>query len=320
MSFSSAVKDEVAKKRIEDISEVIAEIAGLVPTCGSLKFNNLGITVHFNTENAAVARRIFTFIKSYYSEEVEVLVSKSKQLKKKNLYSIIIRDTGAAKSLLYDINFLTGENVFMLNYKPYNILIDINTKKAYIRGAFLGAGSITNPEKFYHLEFVCADDSHAEFLSETIKSFSLNSKIVKRKESYVVYIKEAEQIGDLLTIIGANRSLLKFENIRVLKSVNNQVNRLVNLETANLNKTIDASLSQIADIKYIRDTVGIEKLPVNLQEVAKIRLRNDSLSLKEIGDMLDPPIGKSGVNHRLKKLKEIANKLRSEENGSNKNS
>jgi len=133
-----------------------------------------------------------------------------------------------------------------------------------------------------------------------------------RKENYIVYLKEAEQIADLLTIIGATKALLEFENIRVVKSVNNQVNRLVNLETANMNKTIDASLSQIADIELIDKTIGIDRLPRNLREVAEIRLRNDSISLKEIGDELNPPIGKSGVNHRLKKIKEIANKLRSE--------
>ncbi|SHH58848.1 hypothetical protein SAMN02745245_01681 [Anaerosphaera aminiphila DSM 21120] len=312
MSFSSIVKNEVAKIKVDDVCDVISELCGLVPTCGSLKFNRLGITIYFNTENAAVARRIFTFLKGYYSEEVEVMVSKSKQLKKRNVYSIILKESGAVKALLYDIDFLKSENVFMLNYRPRGIIEDVSCKKAYIRGAFLGAGSITNPERSYHFEFVCEEVEHAEFLSEIINSFGLNSKIVMRKENYIVYLKEAEQIADLLTIIGATKALLEFENIRVVKSVNNQVNRLVNLETANMNKTIDASLSQIADIEFIDKTIGIDRLPRNLREVAEIRLKNDSISLKEIGDELNPPIGKSGVNHRLKKIKEIANKLRSE--------
>ncbi|RVU55084.1 DNA-binding protein WhiA [Anaerosphaera multitolerans] len=312
MSFSSSVKNEVAKKKVDDICDVIAELCGLVPTCGSLKFNSSGVTIYFNTENAAVARRIFTFLKGYYSEEVEVMVSKSRQLKKKNVYSISLKDSGAAKVLLYDIDFIKGENVFLINYKPENIITNTCCKKAYIRGAFLGSGSVTNPERSYHLEFVCENFEHAQFLSEVINSFLLNSKIVRRKESYIVYLKEAEQISDLLAIIGATKSLLDFENVRVFKALNNQVNRIVNLETANMNKTIDASLSQIEDIEFINRTIGLDKLPENLQEVAKIRLENDSISLKEIGEKLNPPIGKSGVNHRLKKIKDIANKLRSE--------
>lgn len=320
MSFSSSVKNEVAKKKVEDLCDIIAELAGLIPMCGSLKFNQFQIvTLNFNTENASVARRIFTFLKNYYSDDVEVVVSKSKQLKKNNIYSVILKDGNAVKVLLYDLDFLRDENVFMPNYRVNSVLQSDCCKRAYIRGAFLGAGSITNPERSYHLEFVSNNNEHANFLSNLINEFGLNSKIIKRKDNYVIYLKEAEQISDLLTIIGATNSVLEFENIRVVKYMKNRVNRIVNCETANLSKTVEASIKQVEDILYIQNTIGLDKLDLPLQEVALLRVENRDSSLKEIGDMLNPPIGKSGINHRLNKIKKIASKLRSEQDD-NKNS
>ncbi|EFI42024.1 DNA-binding protein WhiA [Peptoniphilus sp. oral taxon 386] len=317
MSFSSSVKDEVAKMKVSQNCDIVAELSGLIPMCASLKFNE-GINIYFNTENAAVARRIFTFLKRYYSDEVEVVVSKSKQLKKNNIYSIILKDDGASRVLLYDVDYLRNENVFTPNYMPISILDMDCCKRAYIRGAFLGAGSISNPEKYYHFELVSSKYEHAKFLSEIINSLGFNSKIVGRKESYIVYIKEAEKISDMLSYIGASKATLDFENIRVYKDINNRVNRIVNLENANLNKIVNTSVKQVMDIEYIKNTIGLESLPKNLRDVAELRLEDDSISLKELGEMLNPPVGKSGVNHRLNKIKEIASKLRSEHNG-NKN-
>lgn len=315
MSFSSSVKNEVARIKVSDKDEIISELSGMLPMCGSLKFNQFQeITLYFNTENASVARRIFTFLKNSYSENVEVIVSKSRQLKKNNIYAVTLKDTKAVKVLLNDLDFLRNENVFMPNYVVNSVLKNDHCKRAYIRGAFLGAGSITNPERSYHLELVSNNEDHARFLSQTINEFNLNSKIVKRKENYVIYLKEAEQISDFLTIIGAINSVLDFENIRVMKFMKNKVNRIVNCETANLNKTINASLKQVEDILYIKKTIGLENLPEPLREVAMLRVKNADSSLKEIGDMLEPPVGKSGINHRLNKIKKIASELRSEHN------
>lgn len=314
MSFSSSVKNEVARKKLSDICDMTAELSGMLPMCGALKFNQFQIvTLSFNTENASVARRIFTFLKRYYSEDVEVVVSKSKQLKKNNIYSVILKDGSAVKTLLYDSDFIKDENVFMPNYKPFFLLENDCCKRSYIRGAFLGAGSISNPEKSYHLEFVSNNEEHAKFLSSLINSYNLNSKIIKRKENYVIYLKEAEQISDLLAIIGATNSVLEFENIRVVKYMKNRVNRIVNCETANLNKTVNASVKQVNDILYIKESIGLNSLPEPLREVAVLRVENRDSSLKEIGEMLDPPVGKSGINHRLNKIKKIASKLRSEQ-------
>lgn len=312
MSFSLSVKNELAKIALSDVSEVIAEIAGMVPMCASLKMRMRDIDVYFNTENASVARRIFTFLKNFYSSDVEVKVSKSRQLKKNNYYSVVLKDSGASRVLLYDIEFIRGENVFIPTYTPMFILRDDEAKRAYIRGCFLGAGSISNPEKHYHMEFVSNNERHANYLKNIINQYGFNSKIVARKQNYIVYIKEAEQISDLLSLMGAQNSMLQFENVRVVKDINNNVNRIVNLENANLSKIVNSSVKQVIDIEYIKERIGLDALPESLREVAELRLEDDTMSLKELGQRLNPPIGKSGVNHRLNKIKDIANKLRSE--------
>ncbi|HEY4544175.1 MAG TPA: DNA-binding protein WhiA, partial [Tissierellaceae bacterium] len=168
----------------------------------------------------------------------------------------------------------------------------------------------SNPEKSYHLEFTTNNKEHSDNLCEIINSFNLSAKVVQRKENYVVYLKEGSQIVDLLNIIGAHQALLNFENVRVLKDMRNNVNRLVNCETANLSKTIDASMKQVENIKLIQDTKGLHTLPPKLREIAYLRLEYRDATLKEIGEMLDPPVSKSGVNHRFRNIEKIANNIK----------
>ena len=202
--------------------------------------------------------------------------------------------------------------IITLNYSiPEFVLKDDNIKRAYIKGAFLGGGSISNPEKTYHLEFVTHSEEYAQDLSKLINSFGLNSKVIQRKNSFIIYIKEGEQIVDLLNIVGAHTSLLELENIRIMKEMRNNVNRLVNCETANLSKTVNAAVRQVESIKLIQNSIGLQRLPKNLQEVAELRLSYPDESLKELGEMLDPPVGKSGINHRLRKIEKIAEEIRS---------
>lgn len=309
MSFSSDVKNEVAKIRVEDYNIIISELAGITPMCGVLKYKNFNLSMEYVTENAPVARRIFTFLRKSFGFDVEVRNAKSKQLKK-NLYIINVDEDESCRLLLDELKYIRDENVFIKNYRPEEITKSIREKKAYIRGAFLGAGSITNPEKSYHLEFVCSDEENADFLREKINEFGLNSKVTTRKDKYIVYIKEAEQISDFLSVIGAFNSLLKFENIRVLKEMRNNVNRIVNCETANLNKTVKSSLDQVEDIKLIDREIGLENLDDDLKLLADIRMNNRSMSLSDIANSLEPKVSKSTINYRFKKLKRIANKLR----------
>lgn len=160
------------------------------------------------------------------------------------------------------------------------------------------------------MEFVTNNEDFADSLRDLINSLGFNSKIVPRKNNYVVYLKESEQISDLLSVIGGHNALLSLQNTKIVKEMRNNVNRIVNCETANLSKTVNAAVRQVENIKLIQETIGISNLPANLQEIAKIRVEYEDMSLKELGEMLNPPIGKSGVNHRLRKIEEIANNLR----------
>lgn len=316
MSFSATTKNEIARIPITDNCCKLAELAAIVRMSGTIQIQDMGrFNLKMITENAATARRIFTMLREIYKGDIEVVVRRNRQLKKNNNYLIMVNNSDISKEILVDVGFIDEEknNIFHPNYEICQDIISRRCcKRAYIRGSFIGGGSISNPERTYHLEFVTNNEEHSKDLSNIINSFGLNSKIVSRKDNYVIYLKEGEQIADLLNIIGAHQALLKLEDIRVLKDVRNNINRIVNCETANLSKTINAAMRQIEHIEYIQNHKGLHKLPKNLREVAEIRLENVDASLKEIGELLDPPVGKSGVNHRFRKIEEIAKELRGE--------
>lgn len=193
----------------------------------------------------------------------------------------------------------------------HNVVVqNVCCKRAFIRGAFLSAGSISDPEKFYHFEITCASMRKAKQLQGLMASFDIEARIVLRKRYFVVYVKEGSQIAELLQIMEAPMALMELENIRIVKEMRNSVNRQVNCETANINKTVSAAVKQMEDIRYIQDTIGLESLPENLQEMARVRLERPEATLKELGEALEPPVGKSGVNHRLRKLSLMAEDLR----------
>ena len=322
MSFSSITKNELSRMHLEEKCCLLAELAALIRMSGSIQIGGFGkVNLKVSTENAAIARRIFTLLKNLYNVHTEVMVRKNKQLKKNNNYLMIVDYRSDAEKILIDVGILNRDEkqYYKINYGiPEEIVKKRCCKRSYIRGAFLGGGSISNPEKTYHLEFVTHSQEHSEDLCRLINTFGLNAKIVIRKESYVIYLKEGEQIVDLLNIIGAYSALLKLEDIRILKEVRNNINRIVNCETANLGKTINASIRQIKNIEYIDKTIGIDNLPENLIDIARLRLAHREASLKELGMMLSPTVGKSGVNHRLRKLEEIAEDLKKRRNKNEK--
>ena len=313
-SFSSETKNELSRIELDSRECSLAELAALIRMNGSISINgSRKVNLKFSTENAAIARRIFLLVKDLYNIQTEVMVRRNKQLKKNNSYIIFIDYSNKAEEVLLETGVLTidEDDSYSMAYDiPYELIKTRDCKRAYIRGAFLGGGSVNNPEKTYHLEFVTNTEEHSEGLCELINSFGLNAKIVLRKDNYIVYLKEGEQIVDLLNIIQAHNALLKLEDIRILKEMRNNINRIVNCETANLSKTINASIRQITNIEYIDRVMGIHKLPENLIDIAHIRLENRDASLKELGEKLCPPVGKTGVNHRLRKLDEIADGLR----------
>jgi DNA-binding protein WhiA len=308
MSFASETKKELTNLEVKDCCG-LAELSALIQMNGSLSFTNKKLAVDVQTENAAIARRIYTLIKRFYPVTVELLVRKKMRLKKNNVY--IVRLVDQARRILEDLGIIGEGFEFVTEICP-RLIMKKCCKRSYLRGAFLAGGSVNNPEtSSYHLEVFSLYKEHSEALCELMNSFDLNGKTLERKKGYMTYLKEAEKITDFLIIIGANNAMLKFEDIRILRDMRNSVNRLVNCETANLNKTIGASIRQVENIKYIQGTVGLDVLPEKLREIAELRVAHKDVTLKELGEMVSSgPISKSGINHRLRKVDAIAEKIR----------
>lgn len=315
MSFSSEVKNEICRYTDMSRKEAVAVLSAIMKVSGTLQLvSNKQLNFKISTENPAMARLVFKLLKKYFKIHTKVMVKQGGAFKKNNVYLIIITEEMGIRRLLGEAGVLTNNDGFSsidFGIEPH-IVDNVNCRKAYIRGAFLGGGSVSNPEKTYHLEFVTHNSDYAEQLSNLINHFNITSKVIQRKGSYVVYIKEGEQIVDLLNIIGAHNSLLKLENVRIMKEMRNNVNRLVNCETANLSKTVNAAVRQVESIKLIQRELGLSRLPRNLRDIAEVRLNNPDESLKELGELLDPPVGKSGVNHRLRRIEKIAEELKRE--------
>lgn len=315
MSFSAKVKGEICRIGELTREEARSELSAIMKVSGTLSLgSNKQLSFRVTTENPSIARRVFKLLKQYFNIHTKLLVKKNNSFKKNNIYMVIITEEMGVRSLLKEVGVLgSNEGIISLDYGiPKEFVEGEENKRAYVRGAFLGGGSISNPEKTYHLEFVTHNQDYAEELSILINTFGLSSKVIQRKGSYIIYIKEGEQIIDLLNIVGAHTSLLELENVRIMKEMRNNVNRLVNCETANLSKTVNAAVRQVESIKLIQAEIGLQRLPKNLRDVAELRLVYPDESLKELGELLSPPVGKSGVNHRLRKIEKIAEELRKE--------
>ncbi|WP_043930305.1 DNA-binding protein WhiA [Bacillus sp. EB01] len=308
MSFASETKKELTNIEAKPCCQK-AELSALIRMNGSLSYSNRKLVVDIQTENAAIARRIYTLIKKNYQTEVELLVRKKMRLKKNNVY--IVRLARYTKEILEDL-MIIGEGFTINHAISAELLKKKCCKRAYLRGAFLAGGSVNNPEtSSYHFEIYSMYKEHNDSLCELMNTFGLNSKTLERKKGYITYLKEAEKITEFLNIIGAHNALLRFEDVRIVRDMRNSVNRLVNCETANLNKTIGASLRQVENIRFIDRTVGLEILPGKLREIAELRVAYQDVTLKELGEMVSGgAISKSGINHRLRKIDEIAEKLR----------
>ncbi len=317
MSFSGNVKEELSEHWSSARHCQIAELAAILGLCGSIIINSRNeYRVKVHTENKAVARKVFTLIKKTFNIESDISIRRNIQ-KQSVSYSVVVKQHQDALRVLQAVKLIDEHLDGFEEVRIVNPIVVQQTccKRAFIRGAFLAAGSMSDPKKSYHFEIVCAAEPMAEQIRELMSSFSMDAKIVQRKKSYVVYLKEGSQIVDILNIMEAHVSLMELENVRILKEMRNTVNRKVNCETANLNKTVSAAVKQLEDITYLRDTIGLEKLSEGLEEVALARLSHPDASLKELGALLSPPVGKSGVNHRLRKLGDLAEKVRKEQGG-----
>ncbi|MEM1503021.1 DNA-binding protein WhiA [Domibacillus sp. 8LH] len=311
MSFASETKKELTTIETSGCCAK-AELSALIRMNGSLSFSNRQLVVNIQTENAAIARRIYVLIKRNYDAAVELLVRKKMRLKKNNVYIVRLKEN--AQVILDDLGII--EDGFSFIHHIASRITEKNCcQRAYLRGAFLAGGSVNNPEtSSYHLEIFSLYQEHNKALCTLMNEFSLNAKTLERKKGFITYLKEAEKISDFFSIVGAHSALMRFEDVRIVRDMRNSVNRLVNCETANLNKTIGAALRQVENIKFIDQTVGLGILPDRLREIAELRVLHQDVTLKELGEMVSgAAISKSGINHRLRKIDEIADKIRAGE-------
>lgn len=309
MSFSSKVKEELIKIDNSEKHCQKAELAAIIAYGAELTGNN---RILFQTDHQEMMERFDRLIQNLYGFLPKIHVICHSGHTNSCTYRLSIEESRQVVTILKSIGLMNnlGQIEEDADAMFSNVLQRTCCQRAFLRGAFLSSGSIADPEKNYHFEIVCSSLEKASVVRELIDYFGLEAKVVSRKKYYVAYIKEGAMISDVLSNMGAHISLLDFENIRVVKDVRNSINRRVNCETANINKTVSAARKQIEDIKYISESVGLHKLQTGLQEMAMIRLEEPDLSLKELGAMLTPPVGKSGVNHRLRKISQIADHIR----------
>ncbi|MBN7772931.1 DNA-binding protein WhiA [Clostridium aminobutyricum] len=313
MSFSIDTKNELAHLSQEKKCCMIAEIAGFIRMCGSIRLAGGGkIKIVLSTDNLAVARHYKILIKEYFGVDAKSDEEQGMTRKKGDPYLLIIGAEEMSEQILRETGILMiREGMNYISDGIYEGLIKTKCcRKAYLRGVFLGAGTISDPKKGYHMEIVCSSQVLANDVKKLINSFvGLHAKQVQRKKNYVVYVKESEQIIDILNILKAHGQLLKFEDVRIMKEMRNKANRINNCDSANLDKTLNAAQKQLEAIQKIEQKKGLSFLPEKLHQVAVLRLENPDASLQEMADMMEPPLKKSGMNHRLKKIEEIANKL-----------
>lgn len=308
MSYASEVKKELTTLEVSHEQNGKAELMALIRMNGALSLIDHQFVLSIQTENPATARRIYWLLEKFYGIKSELMVRRKMKLKKNNLYIVRLR-TGT-NYVLEDLDIIDGLQIKQT--VTNNFLTTDGPVRSYLRGAFLATGSVNNPETSrYHLEIYSLYEEHNNSICEMMNHYQLNARKTERRSGYITYLKEGEKIADFLSLIGATSSMLKFEDIRIMRDMRNSVNRIVNCENANMNKVADAATKQIQNIEFLDETVGLNKLPVKLQQVARARVIHPDVSLKELGDLVEGgPISKSGVNHRLRKLNEYAAKVR----------
>ena len=308
MSFSGTVKEELSHTVPNTRHCRIAELAVFLLFFGELKKTPMGRPyLVIRTENLPAARKCFTLIRKTFKMDVKIR-------RGKRAFSLVLPPGEDSLKVLSAVRLAGRLTEDGAEKEALNRLLiqELCCKRAFIRGMFLACGSLSDPQKSYHMEFVCEEASLAQQVVSALAAFEVEAKITLRKNSFIVYLKEGDALVEVLNIMGAFVSMMEMENVRILRGFRGSVNRQVNCETANIRKTVSAAVGQMDDIRYLQQTIGLDALPDGLREIAEIRLENPEATLKELGDSLNPPVGKSGVNHRLRKIKELAENIREE--------
>ncbi|MGI5881151.1 MAG: DNA-binding protein WhiA [Syntrophomonadaceae bacterium] len=307
MSFSTDVRAELARITPAKPCCRRAELAALLLLNGSLIRAEETI-LQVELDNAATARKVFLLIKEELGLQPAVSMQQRKRFRKTRVYLVKAVIMPGQENILSNLE-LTEENGLIKRQARWRLLTRTCCKRAFLRGVFLSRGSINRPEGEYHLELILPEPDIASEMMKIMSKLDLEARQVERKNTQVLYLKESDKIADFLLTIGANIALLDFENARIIKSMRNSVNRQVNCETANLAKTVDASVRQIELIERIIALRGWEYLPSHLRDLAQLRVEYPDAPLKELGEMLNPPLSKSGAAHRMRRLEELADAL-----------
>ena len=312
MSFASDVRGELARVVTEDICCVRSELNAALLCSGGIAWrgrNRYAVTI--TASDAAIVRRYFAMVKRRWGIVGQIRTLSGDALNNQTRYQLAIPEDEAL-SLLGALDLLDEGELFGLRTLPTEATLEYSCcGKSFLRAAFMMCGAISDPEKGYHIEIAAPNEALAELISTLLDGFDLRAGTAERKSRYVVYLKRAEDISDMLSLLGAVRAMMDFENIRVKKEVSNRVNRQMNCDTSNINRVMNAAEAQIRDIQFIDRKLGLDKLPDSLREMAYTRANNPEMPLAELGELMEPPLGKSGVNARLRRLTAIADKLRS---------
>ncbi len=310
MSFSSDVREELARSACEKDCCARAEMAAMALSCGALSFRGAGrYQLTFGSESAAVARRYFLMAKEWLGVTGELRAVKTDRLGGRARYMLSFSNEDA-QALIAALK-LTDKNAPLgIRKTPHGDMLRRNCcRVAALRGAYLAGGSINNPEHAYHMEIAVSDGEMARCAARLMEGFGLPARVSARKRQYVAYLKDGEHIATLLTLLGAHVAVLALENVRILKGVRNEVNRQVNCDSSNLEKTVEAAQRQISMIEWIDKKLGLALLPPQLTALAQLRLRFPDASFAELGSLMDPPLGKSGVSARMRRLEALAEEL-----------
>ncbi|MHB9143727.1 MAG: DNA-binding protein WhiA [Symbiobacteriia bacterium] len=323
MSFSGEVKEELARVMPDRDCCQRAELAGLIRSAGRLEIAGTGgaagrASVHVETGQAAVARKLVSLGKLVLGLNPEVRVRRQQRLRRSRSFGVHLLSEDAGRDLV-SLGVLDREGGLQRAIPP-GLVAHGGCRRAYLRGLFLGSGSVTDPSRSHHLEIVLHDEVLADGVGQLLFGVGIGVRMTARRGELVLYIKEADQIGRLLATVGAHQALLAYENTLAMKTVKNRVNRLVNAETANLDKSVDAGVRQAAGVKLIEQRIGLHSLPPSLRELAELRVLHRDASLRELGELCTPPLGKSGVAHRLRKLETIAEELKGDSGKTSKRS
>lgn len=303
MSFTISTKEELLSQNRMDKEELSA----LIKMSGSLGLTGQGLTLSITSENAKMARHLYHLLENLYQVTAEIRHHQKANLRKNRVYTVFIEDN--VNAILSDLQLADSIFGFETGIEP-SILENNESGRAYLRGAFLATGSIRDPESGkYQLEISSVYLDHAEDLADLMRKFMLDAKVIERKNGAVTYLQKAEDIMDFLIVIDAMEAKQAFEEVKVMREARNDINRASNAEAANIARTVTASVKTINNIIKIMGTIGLESLPLELQEVATVRVNNPDYSIQQIADSLEPPLTKSGVNHRLRKLNKIADEI-----------